>query len=128
MRTFNSILEEIKSKLSEEQIQLLKDTIRFGAWGDCEMEFKENGEWVTDWCTGYITNDAKKAGHFEGRKVSAMFRSIYSKLEMLGKGSGANEYFAYYNNWWGDGSGDVLFIRSFGEERVDAKFEKWAKE
>lgn len=71
---------------------------------------------------GYCTNDAKKAGNFSGRKVSAMFRSIYKKLcpefhYQIGR------YISHCNDWWGDGSGDMLFIRS---EYVDA-FEEWAR-
>lgn len=71
----------IKSQLTSDEQQLLKDTINYGAWGDCDMEFRDeagNVEMVDAW--GYCTNDAKKAGHFSGRKVATMFRSIYKKL------------------------------------------------
>ena len=129
MKTFETIIAEINAILTAEQIQLLKDTINMGCWGDCDMTFKnENGEFVTSYCVGYITNDAKNAGHFSGRKCSAMFRSIYKRLGMLGNGQGCNEYFAYFNNWWGDGSGDVFFIRSTREENaLDVQFERWAR-
>lgn len=133
MKTFETILSEINAKLTSEQIQLLKDTIRFGAWGDCEMEFKdENGNIVTDYCYVYVTNDAKKAGHFNGRKVSAMFRSIYNRLGMnSNNGYGENEYFAHCTDWWGDGSGDVMFIRSARKENNGVahyeRFEEWAR-
>lgn len=130
MKTFETIIAEITAILTPEQIQLLKDTIIMGSWGDCEMSFKEsNGEYVTAYCMGYCTNDAKNAGHFNGRKCSAMFRSMYKRLGMLGNGGGCNEYFAYCNDWWGDGSGDMFFIRSTrsGDAPLDEQFEKWAR-
>ena len=46
MRTFETILSELNEKLTVDQIQLIKDTINHGCWGDCSMEFEENGEIV----------------------------------------------------------------------------------
>lgn len=117
-------IERIFAVLTDEQRQLMKDTINEGRWGDCDMEFLEDGRYVTDRCWGYITNKAKNAGNFSGRKVSSMFRSIYKRLGILGNGSGENEYFCYVNDWWEDGSGDVFFVRQY---LVDA-IEEWARE
>jgi len=130
MKIFETILAEINSKLTADQIQLLKDTIRYGAWGDTDMEFMEDGNVVTDSAFGYCTNDAKKGGHFSGRQVSAMFRSIYKKLGMV---NGMSRYFTQCSDWWGDGSGDMFFIRIVWEgersdkNRLDNEFEKWAR-
>lgn len=116
-------VKEIVSVLTEEQQQLLKDTIRYGSWGDSEYDFiAENGEIETLSMYGYCTNDAKMAGHFSGRKVSAMFRSIYQKLckenhNQIGR------YISRCNDWWGDGSGDMLFIR----KGYCQAFEEWAR-
>lgn len=125
--------QEIISKLDEaltaEQIQLIKDTIRHGAWGNSTVEFrKDDGTLDEDYGYGYCTNDAKKGGHFSGRQVSAMFRSIYQRLGILGKGHGANEWVFYCNDWWRDGSGDMLFFRieSSSEELYDSLM-NWAK-
>jgi hypothetical protein len=112
----------VVSALTEEQQQLLKDTINYGAWGDGDFSFlNEDGSWTTDMMYGYFTNDAKHAGHFSGRKVSAMFRSIYRKLCDT---SGIGMVISHCTDWWEDGSGDMLFIR---ERFVDA-FEEWAKQ
>lgn len=117
-------IEEIVSVLTEDQQQLLKDTIIHGSWGDDENEFiNEKGEIETFNMMAYCTNDAKEAGNFSGRRISAMFRSIYKKLcpenhNQIGR------YISHCNDWWGDGSGDMLFIRS---EYV-AAFETWARE
>lgn len=115
-------VELVVSVLTDEQQQLLKDTINYGAWGDGDFNFlNTDGSWTTDGMYGYCTNDAKLAGHFSGRKVSAMFRSIYRKLC---DPSGIGMIISHCTDWWEDGSGDMLFIR---ESFVDA-FEEWAKQ
>ena len=124
-KTFDDVL----ALLSDDEKQLLADTINFGGWGSTSMGFfNDNGEVSEEMCYGYITNMAKDAGHFSGHKVSAMFRSIYRKIENKKpdawlKWTGAGEITCHYNNWWGDGSGDVLFIR----EPFDEVAEEWAK-
>ncbi|MBO8467174.1 MAG: hypothetical protein IAB99_05355 [Bacteroidetes bacterium] len=117
-------VENIVSVLTPEQQQLLKDTINYGGWGDTELEFlDENGEVETVYCYGYCTNDAKEAGHFTGRQNSAMFRSIYKKL-CPEHHNQTGRYLSHRHDWWGDGSGDMLFIRT-GYYRT---FVEWAKE
>lgn len=114
-------IEQIVSILTEEQQQLLKDTIRHGFWGDATDFFlDEDGKKVEDWADVYITNDAKRGGHFTGRKISSMFRSIYKKLCPI---NGTGEVISHCSDWWGDGSGDVLFIR----EKYIKAFEQWAR-
>ena len=123
MKTWKETLE----LLTEEQKQVLADTIIYGGWGDCDMTFvNEDGEDVERYCYGYITNHAKDGGHFSGRKLSALFRSLYSKVETkrYHSRSGAGEIICHYNNWWDDGSGDVLFIRG----DVCDEAEAWARE
>jgi hypothetical protein len=116
-------IQEIVSVLSNDEQQLLKDTINEGKWGDSDWEFlDENGKIETVSMYGYCTNDAHLAGHFKGRIVSTMFKSIYKKLcpehnNQIGR------YISHCNDWWGDGSGDMLFIRSSHYEA----FEEWAK-
>lgn len=115
-------IEEIVSVLTADEKQLLKDTINEGGWGDAEATFlDENGKDETVYMYGYCTNDAHRAGHFKGRVVSTMFRSIYKKL-CPAQGHRVGRYISHCNDWWGDGSGDMLFIRS-GYYRA---FEKWA--
>lgn len=118
-------IEQVKAMvavLPEEQQQLLKDTIVYGSWGDTEVTFiNEEGEHEDAMCMGYITNDAKMAGNFSGRKISAMFRSIYNKMCPVG---GYGKVISHISDWWCDGSGDVLFIHT---DWVDA-FEAWARE
>jgi hypothetical protein len=122
-------VKKVVSVLTGEQQQLLKDTLNHGCWGDGDYEFlKESpaeGEnpFETDRMMGYCTNDAKNAGHFEGRKISAMFRSIYRKLCPENRNQ-TGHILSHCRDWWGDGTGDMLFIR----ESWYRAFEEWSKE
>jgi hypothetical protein len=55
------------TKLTTDEQQLIKDTIKCGKFGDAEVDFID-GE---DWAYCYCTNDAHKAGNFKGRQISA---------------------------------------------------------
>lgn len=131
MKTLNFTEKEFYnfiSHLSDSEKRLLKDTIKHGWWGDVDFEFRVNSNTITSHCYGYITNEAKLGGNFSGREVSSLFRRLYKKICPY-KGDqkkckwGLGDIISHYSNWWGDGSGDVLFIR---EDAVDF-FEKWAK-
>ncbi len=131
MKTLNLTEKEFYnfiSLLSDSEKRLLKDTIKYGSWGDVDFEFRVNSHTITSHCYGYITNDAKLGGNFSGREVSCLFRRLYKKICPY-KGDqkkckwGLGDIISHYSNWWANGSGDVLFIR---EDAVDF-FEKWAK-
>ncbi len=112
----------IEAQLTTDEQQLLKDTLNYGAWGDCDMEFRtEAGEVETVGAWGYCTNDAKNAGNFSGRKVAAMFKSIYKKLC---PDNHTGRFLSQCNDWWGDGSGDMLFIRC----ELNDGLVNWAKQ
>lgn len=113
----------IVSVLTDDEKTILKDCIKHGWWGDGDYEFlDEDGKVETAHMDGFCTNDAKDGGHFSGRKVSAMFRSIYKKLCPFQHTIG--RYISHCSDWWGDGRGDMLFIR---EEYSDT-FKEWARE
>lgn len=115
------VIEIIESQLTSDEQQLLKDTINYGSWGDTEFNFRnETGEVETVYAWGYCTNDAKDAGHFKGRQISTLFRSIYRKLCPDNR---TGRFLSQCNDWWGDGTGDMLFIRN----EVCDDIEKWAK-
>lgn len=116
-------IEEIVSVLTEEEKLLLKDTIKHGEWGDSETCFlDENGNIEDSDTIGFCTNDAKLGGNFSGRKISVMFRSLYKKLCPANHNQ-IGRHISHCSDWWGDGSGDMLFIRS---EYYNA-FQGWAK-
>lgn len=113
-------IEEILKGLNEEEKQLLADTIKFGNWGDCEVRFLKDDCYAT----GYITNDAYQGGHFERRGLSNRFKSLFKSLGLEGnKYSKRSEEIAWSYDWWGDGSGSVLFIR----DGLDVQFDEWAR-
>lgn len=116
-------VEQIVSVLTADEKQLLKDTINEGGWGDSDWELlDEGGNVETVAMYGYCTNDAHLAGHFKGRVVAAMFKAIYKKL-CPSYNNQVGRYISHCNDWWGDGSGDMLFIRT-GYYRT---FEEWAR-
>lgn len=116
-------VEEIVSVLTLEQQQLLKDTINEGGWGTADYEFlDESGNIESVPMYGYCTNDAKLAGHFSGRKIAAMFRSMYRKLCPANHNQ-IGRFISHCSDWWGDGSGDMLFIKT-GYYQA---FKEWAE-
>lgn len=105
-------IRTIVSVLTAEERQLLKDTFLYGGWGDTDYEFlDENGKTETVGAWGYCTNDAREGKHFAGRVVATMFRSIYAKLCPANRNQ-CGAHLSHCNDWWGDGSGDMLFVRS----------------
>lgn len=77
-------VKDIVSVLTQDEQQLLKDTIIHGAWGDSDMEFlDENGNIETVSMYGYCTNDAVKAGNFNNKrheKMNRYERSAYDRF------------------------------------------------
>ena len=127
MKNNLEILNDTLAVLNSDEQQILKDAINYGSWGDSDVRFSDKEASAY----GFCTNDAARAGHFKGHQRSALFRSLYQKLGILGKGTGCNEYFYYCNDWWGDGSGDMFFIRCRVDEmytRLDAIFTAWAQD
>ena len=118
MKTTNEIL----ANLNDEQKQLLADTINHGAWGDAEVEFDNN---VIAYGYGYITDLAYKGNHFERKTLSNRFRSLFKALGLNGdKYEKRNNEMKWMYDWWGDGTGSILFIH----EDICDEFEKWARE
>lgn len=124
MKATVETIREIVKVLTPEEQQLLKDTFLFGGWGDTETEFlDEEGKTEVVGAWGYCTNDAREGKHFAGRVVATMFRSIYRKLCTANRNQ-IGAHLSHCNDWWGDGSGDMLFVRS----AWDKAWMEWAKE
>lgn len=101
---FNSTFSKFFDK---NEIQAIKDTIRFGSWGDVEMTFAD-GKDAYSW--GFCTNDCHKGGHFKGREVTKIWSSIARKIRKTEAGL----FLQHANDWWGDGTGDMMFVRLDG--------------
>jgi hypothetical protein len=85
--------------LTANAIQLIKDVIRYGYWGDSDFTF--NGE--TKMGNGYITNDAKRGGHFSGKQISGIMSGVAKAAK-----THQCSFMVSMSDWWGDGTGDVL--------------------
>lgn len=102
--------------LTANAIQLIKDVIRYGYWGDADFTF--NGE--TKMGDGYITNDAKRGGHFLGKQISGIMSGVAKATK-----THQCSFMASYTDWWGDGTGDVLaFSTDFASSD---ELEAWAQ-
>ena len=116
-------VEDIVKELTEKEKQLLKDTINYGFWDDTVEDFlNDNGKIEYVGCIGYCIDEAENAGRFKKNTIHRMFRSIYKKLcladnHQIGKVISQNE------NWFGDNSGAMIFIR----DEYAIPFEEWAK-
>ena len=117
-------IEEITASLTQDEKTVLKDTLIHGEWGDCDYDFLYGSGNIeeTVQAIGFCTNDAKDGCHFSGKQVSALFRSIYKKMCPAFKNT-LGQYLSHAHDWWGDGSGDMLFIR----EDMYEKWMEWAK-
>lgn len=116
-------VENLLSVLNDDQRDLLRFVIRECSWGDGYERFlAEDGSIEEDGFFGYFTNVTEEGyNKFSGRKIAGMFRSIYNKLCGNEKHTIGN-VLSHCNDWWGDGSGDMLFIR----HAWYPAFEKWA--
>lgn len=106
------------------QIQAIKDTIRYGFWGDADQEFLKADGTFTEAKSVYvyITNDAHKGGHFPSRRsLSGVFSGIARRIQEK------HLPFIYnIHDWWGDGSGDVMYFDVDLLECTYEELEEWA--
>lgn len=119
--TGNNINSVLKGIFNEKELQAIKDTILYGAWGDTDIEF--DGVDFPAW--GFCTNDCSQGGHFKGREVTNIWKSISNKI----KKTEASKFMKHANDWWGDGTGDMVFFRTDGffEGKTYEGLVAWAK-
>lgn len=99
----NKITEKLATIFTEKQIQVLKDSWRYGAWGDAEVNFGEIDK--DEWGYGACTNDAKNGKHFTGRQISGIMSGIAKRIRET-----HTNMIASFPDWLGDGSGDMVFF------------------
>ena len=120
----NKITEKLATIFTEKQIQVLKDSWRYGSWGDAEVNFGKDKD---EWGLGACTNDAKNGGHFTGRQISGIMSGISKKIDATHTDMVVN-----FPDWWGDGTGDMVFfnIEAFGfDNSTDgwSALDEWSK-
>lgn len=116
----NNFKKVISQYFNERQQQAFKDVILYGGWGDATVGFSDGDAYGY----GFITNDTAEGGHFKGREVT----QVWSEISRIIKKTDAGQFLAHRNDYWGDGSGDVIFIRldGFFKGGYDS-FVEWAK-
>ena len=112
--------EIIRQYFDERQLQALRDVILYGGWGDTDIEFKGG---VVEPAFGFCTNDTSMGGHFKGREVT----TVWSQIAKIIKTTDAGKFMAHKNDYWGDGSGDMVFIRLHFFKGGYDSFVEWAK-
>lgn len=113
--------EIIRQYFDEKQLQAIKDVILYGGWGDTDIEFKGG---MVEPAFGFCTNDTSAGGHFKGREVTR----VWSEIAKVIKTTDAGKFMAHRNDYWGDGSGDMVFIRLGGYFKGGYdSFVEWAK-
>lgn len=85
--------------LTSKAMQLIKDVIIHGFWGDSDFSF--NCE--TKMSNVYITNDGARGKHFPRKQISGIMSGVAKAIKKYGCSFMASE-----SDWWGDGSGSVL--------------------
>lgn len=88
--------------LTANEIQLIRDIILYGYWGDSSIEINNDELCMAN---GYIINDADQAGHFTGKQISGLASGIARALK-----SHKCSFMQHYPDCWGDDSGDVFFF------------------
>ena len=122
MSTTIQQIEQIVSTLTKGEKRLLKDIINKGACGDYAWEFlDEKGNVETVEAYGYCVYYSYHAKLLKGCAITAMCQSICGKL-CPAVNNQVGRYISHRNDWWGDGSADMLFIR----EGYHSVFEEWA--
>ena len=122
----NKITETLSNFFTEKQIQAMKDAWKYGSWGDCDIMFY--GDDHDSYAFGACTNDIKQGGHFSGRQISGILGGISRNIKNKNCNLVEN-----IPNWWGDGSGDMIFfnVNAFDlSEATDVwdEFNKWSNE
>lgn len=91
----------VQAGFTPEEIQAVRDAWNYGLWGDADVEFAGQDKMGIGACT----NDIKSAGNFKGREVTNICRKIANRIKKQ-----CLDWINHFNDWWGDGSGDMLFI------------------
>lgn len=117
MIEINGTLQDIDALMSQHftknEIQVIKDTIRYGGWGNADFWFNGTGNRCV-W--GYIPDEAHKGGHFKGKRLSGMYSAIARKIKNI-------PFMFHMRNYWGDNHGSILAINTDDDDSLG----KWAK-
>lgn len=126
MKTYSKETQTILAALNDEQQQLLADMIKFGYWGDTDMELGADPLRVAV----YMPQHAHEAGHFERKTLSRKFQTLYKALGMTGdnKSKVRAGQICWIKDWYGEGSSDsYFFVRNDLANELEAWEEEYSK-
>lgn len=101
--------------LTSKAIQLIKDVIIYGFWGDSDVLFNCK----TKMSNVYITNDGARGKHFPKKQISGIMSGVAKAIKKYGCSFMTSE-----SDWWGDGSGMLAFNIDFASSD---ELEAWAQ-
>jgi hypothetical protein len=116
---------ELFDIFTPQQLQAIKDAIIYGAWGDTSQEFygKDSQLSETHYAWGFCTNDIYKGGHFKNRRsISGIMSGISKKIK-----TEKLNFISHCSDWWGDGTGDMMFIAMDVVNAKIEELEEWAR-
>lgn len=103
--------------LTANEIQLIRDIILYGYWGDTSIAISKDEDSMAN---GYVINDADRAGHFAGKRISGLASGIARALK-----SHKCLFMQHFPDYWGDGNGDLFFfLRDFASSN---ELDAWAQ-
>lgn len=109
--------EVIESVFTQNEVDVIKSTIRHGFWGDTS-ETMANGE--TKYGYGYLTEDAKHGVSLSPRQIAGVYSGIAKKIK-----EHKFDFMSHIPDYWGEGktSDGVLFL----SDEVTPELGEWAK-
>lgn len=117
MIEINGTLQDMDALMSqhftETEIQVIKDTIRHGAWGNADFWFPQCGNRCV-W--GYVTDYTHKGGRFNGKQLSGIYSGIAKKIKNV-------PFMFHERDYWGNNSGSMLAVNTDDNDSLI----KWSK-
>lgn len=103
------------------QIEILKEAVKYGIWGDTTHEFGNKGQ-VSASGIGCCTNEIKRGGKYKGKQLSGFISTIKKVIKQ-------NDltFISSASDWWGDGSGDMIFFNIDELDTDWSELSKWAR-
>lgn len=112
-------VKDMLSLLDASEKQLFADMINKGYWGGASYEFvAPDGSICSKMANVYRTDNAARAGHYNGRQIGAKFRAIFRKV--CEKDGQLGRVVSHDANWLP--SGHYTFIK----EEFVKELEVWA--